>query len=245
MEENLKMFTNSEFGEVRTLEVDNKIFFCGSDVAKSLGYDQPHKAIKKHCKEDGGMFCTVIDNMGRKQKAKFINEGNLYRLIINSKLKTAEKFEHWVFDEVLPQIHHTGGYIPVKQEDDDKTILAKAVSILQKTLDLKETQILELKPKADLCDSIIQSQGYVSFNVLAKSLRVGRNKLMNMLREKKILFKEGRNSLAYQYYCDKNYFKINYGISRNGKICGTTVISPTGIKYISDIIHNSNLEVAK
>jgi prophage antirepressor-like protein len=216
--------------------------FVAKDVAEWIEHSNPTEMIR-NIDEDEKLNSTIF-SAGQKREVSLLTENGLYEVLMQSRKSIAKQFKKEV-KAILKQIRLTGGYIPVKQEDDDKIILAKAVSILQKTLDLKETQILELKPKADLCDSVIQSQGYVSFNVLAKSLRVGRNKLMNMLREKKILFKEGRNSLAYQYYCDKNYFKINYGISRNGKICGTTVVSPTGIKYIADIIHNTNLEVAK
>ena len=76
----IKIFENSEFGQVRTLEENGQVLFCGSDVAKALGYDQPHKAIERHCKEDGGTFHTVIDSMGREQKAKFIKLNEKYNI---------------------------------------------------------------------------------------------------------------------------------------------------------------------
>jgi len=107
----LKIFENTEFGQVRTIEENSNILFCGSDVAKALGYDQPHKAVERHCKKDGGMFRTVIDSLGREQQAKFITEGDLYRLVANSKLPSAEKFESWIFDEVLPSIRKHGAYM--------------------------------------------------------------------------------------------------------------------------------------
>lgn len=106
----IQVFNNPEFGQVRTIETDGKILFCGSDVAKALGYVIPHKAVREHCKEDGVTNQTVIDSMGRTQNAKFITEGNVYRLITHSKLPNAQKFESWVFDEVLPTIRRTGYY---------------------------------------------------------------------------------------------------------------------------------------
>lgn len=111
MDNEIKVFENDGFGTIRTIEENGKILFCGTDVAKALGYSDTAKAIKAHCKEDGWAICPVIDNMGREQQAKFINEGNVYRLITHSKLPSAEKFEHWVFDEVLPTIRKTGGYV--------------------------------------------------------------------------------------------------------------------------------------
>lgn len=111
MTNEIEIFENEEFGKVRTSEIDGKVLFCGSDIARALGYSDTAKAIKLHCKEDGWAICPVIDSMGREQQAKFINEGNVYRLIAHSKLPSAEKFEHWVFDNVLPTIRKTGGYV--------------------------------------------------------------------------------------------------------------------------------------
>lgn len=104
-------FSNKSFGKIRVISKDNTVLFCGLDIAKVLGYKDTAKAIKLHCKKDGWAICPVIDSIGRTQQAKFINEGNLYRLIVNSKLPSAEKFERWVFDEVLPAIRKDGGYI--------------------------------------------------------------------------------------------------------------------------------------
>lgn len=106
----IQVFTNETFGEIRTVEENGKILFCGSDVAKALGYAKPQDAVTRHCREDGSTFHGVTDSLGREQQAKFINEGNVYRLICNSKLPSAEKFESWVFDEVLPTIRKTGSY---------------------------------------------------------------------------------------------------------------------------------------
>lgn len=107
----IQTFNNTEFGSIRTLEENGKILFCGTDIAKALGYLDTPKAIKAHCKEDGWMIYPVIDNLGRQQQAKFITEGNVYRLITHSKLPTAEKFEKWVFDDVLPAIRKHGTYM--------------------------------------------------------------------------------------------------------------------------------------
>lgn len=129
------VFENKDFGKVRTADIDNKIYFCGSDVAKALGYAQTAKAVREHCKSDGCLFQTVIDSLGREQKVKFISEGNVYRLIIQSKLPSAERFESWIFDEVLPTIHRTGSYIMAGSEKDNELKLLQAtVSQLQNML---------------------------------------------------------------------------------------------------------------
>lgn len=113
----IAVFNNQQFGEIRTLEEPNGIYFCGKDVASALGYRDTVNALKKHCRERGVVKRHLIDDLGRKQQATFIDEGNLYRLIVRSTLPTAEQFESWVFDEVLPSIRKTGGY-SVKPSDD-------------------------------------------------------------------------------------------------------------------------------
>lgn len=112
MEENrIEVFSSAEFGAVRTLKTDDgKVLFCGADVAKALGYSNAPDAISKHCKKDGIAKCDSIDSLGRKNTFSFITEGNVYRLITHSKLPNAERFEAWVFDEVLPEIRRTGSY---------------------------------------------------------------------------------------------------------------------------------------
>lgn len=115
----IQVFNNDQFGQVRTAEQSGKIYFCGKDVAEALGYRDTVNALKQHCKQGGVVKHHLIDNLGRKQSATFINEGNLYRLIVHSKLSSAEQFESWVFDEVLPSIRKTGGYA-VKPNDEIK-----------------------------------------------------------------------------------------------------------------------------
>lgn len=112
----LMTFTSEKFGQLRTIEVGGKVWFCGKDVALALGYKDTVNALKNHCKEGGVVkYHPVKDNMNRQQEAKFITEGNVYRLITHSKLPSAEKFESWIFDEVLPTIRKTGSYVTVSE----------------------------------------------------------------------------------------------------------------------------------
>ncbi len=110
MKNNLQIFSSNEFGQIRVIEEKGKEYFCGKDVASALRYVNTKEAIKRHCRIDGVVKRDLIDNMGRNQKTSFIDEGNLYRLITHSKLPSAENFERWVFDEVLPTIRKTGSY---------------------------------------------------------------------------------------------------------------------------------------
>lgn len=98
------------FNQVRTIEEDGKIWFCATDVAKCLGYQNPRDAVIKYCEPDDVVIRDVIDSMKRNQRVKFINEGNVYRLIIRSQLPSAKRFEKWLVDEVIPSIRQKGFY---------------------------------------------------------------------------------------------------------------------------------------
>lgn len=114
----MKLFNNSQFGTLEVVLINGKEYFPATDCAKMLGYADPHKAIKQHCREDGWANRPVVSKTTNQYgitteqnvQKKYITEGNLYRLISHSKLPTAEKFEKWIFDEVIPSIRATGGY---------------------------------------------------------------------------------------------------------------------------------------
>lgn len=127
----LQTFNNAQFGELRTTEIEGKVYYCGTDIARALGYANPQKAIKDHCKLGGVTNRSVGVQTGYKAdgtpamqnvEMKFITEGNVYRLIARSKLPQAEKFESWVFDEILPQIAHTGTYEVSNKSDPMKAL---------------------------------------------------------------------------------------------------------------------------
>lgn len=106
----LQIFKNEEFGEMRSLSINNEPWFVGKDVAATLAYNEPHKAITRHVDEDDRMKHPITDELGRSQETWLINESGLYSLILSSKLPTAKKFKRWVTSEVLPSIRKTGGY---------------------------------------------------------------------------------------------------------------------------------------
>ncbi len=120
----IQIFNNSEFGEIRTLEQNGKVLFCGSDVAKALGYSNSRDALIRHCK---GVVKHDTPTNGGIQSIRFIPEGDLYRLITHSKLESAEKFESWVFDEVLPSIRKNGSY-SMKKDDHAKILEIKEMN---------------------------------------------------------------------------------------------------------------------
>lgn len=196
----IQIFKNPEFGTVRTIEENGKVIFCGTDIASSLGYTNPQKAIKDHCREDGVTFRSVIDNMGRNQQAKFIDEGNLYRLITHSKLPAADCFEQWVFDEVLPSIRKHGAYITTQKMEEimnDPDSWIKLLTALKAEREEKEqlkVQVTEDKPKVVFADAVSVSDGTILIGELAKILKgngldIGQNRLFERLRQEGFLIK--------------------------------------------------------
>ncbi len=131
----LKVFSSTEFGELGVMLIDGKEWFPATQCARILGYSDPFKAIKLHCNSEGWVNCPVLINGGT-QQVKYINEGNLYRLIVSSKLPQAEKFERWVFDEVLPSIRHNGGYVGNIEEIIAKTATAVVSEVMKQIMPL-------------------------------------------------------------------------------------------------------------
>ncbi|PEF21623.1 hypothetical protein COF01_13425 [Bacillus pseudomycoides] len=134
-----EVFSNSEFGELEVLEIEGKPWFPATECALILGYKKPHDAISKHCLDDRCTNRGVIDSLGRTQEKKYISEGNLYRLIISSQLPSAQRFERWVFDEVLPSLRQNKGYVV---ENNEAEFIEKHFTGLSDNL--KRMMVMEL-----------------------------------------------------------------------------------------------------
>ena len=187
----IKIFENQEFGKVRALEIDGKPYFVGKDVAEALGYKDTVNALKQHCR--GVVKHHVTDSIGRNQESSFVPEGDVYRLIVRSKLPSAEKFEKWVFDEVLPSIRQTGGYQMTMPQG--KELLALAVLEAQKTIEAQNKDIERMKPKEIFADAVATSNTTILIGELAKLLRqngidIGQNRLFSWLRENGYLIRQ-------------------------------------------------------
>jgi prophage antirepressor-like protein len=214
----IQIYENKEFGSVRTVETDGKIMFCGSDIAKALGYADTPKAIKTHCKKDGWAIYPVIDSMGRTQNAKFITEGDVYRLIAHSKLPNAQKFESWVFDEVLPSIRKHGAYMtPMTVEEmllnpDAMIELLKELKAereqikqLEMTTAVQQQQISELKPKASYYDVVLNCKDLMSITKIAKDYGWSAKSMNDYLHKLGVQFKQSGMWLLYQKYAEQGY----------------------------------------
>lgn len=196
----IQIFTNASFGQVRVILIKNQPWFVGKDIAEILGYSNPQKAVRDHVDtDDKGM--NEIDTPGGKQNMATINESGLYSLILGSKLPTAKKFKHWVTSEVLPQINHTGGYIPSNENDSDEDIMAKALLIAHrkiklnnKTIAEKERQLQDQKPKVLFADSVAVARTSILVGDLAKLIKqnghdIGAKRLFTWMRENGYLIK--------------------------------------------------------
>ena len=210
----LKIFENEEFGSLRTMEIDGKIYFCGSDVAKMLGYARPSKAIIDHCK---GVLKWDTPTKGGIQSLSYIPEGDVYRLITHSKLPSAEKFEVWVFDEVLPSIRQYGAYLT--PDTLEKAILNPDF-IIQLATSLKEYQEENknlkrenqtMLPKSQFYDEICDRNLLTNFRDTAKELKVKEKEFIKWLEDNKYIYRDNRNNIKpYSQYCvePKRFFDI-------------------------------------
>ena len=231
--EQITGFKNAEFGVLRTIEVDDKILFCGSDVAKALGYSRPNDAITAHCRATV-KHSTLIS--GKMQEINFITEGDVYRLIVRSKLPSAEKFETWVFDEVLPSIRKHGAYMTeqtVEKALADPDFLIRLATELKQEQEKRkslESQIQADKPKVIFADSVTTSNTCILVGELAKILKgngvnIGQNRLFEWLRENGYLV--NRKGTDYNTPTQKS---MDLGLF---KIKETTVIRSDGHIQIS------------
>lgn len=143
----LKVFSNSEFGELGVMLIDGKEYFPATQCAKILGYARPADAISAHCK---GVCVLPTPSAGGVQKTKFIPEGDLYRLIVSSKLPKAEEFERWIFDTVIPQIRHSGGYIGNAEELIARTATAVVSEVMKQIVPILQRLNPYYDPLEDL-----------------------------------------------------------------------------------------------
>ena len=154
----IQIFQNQEFGAIRTMSNEQgEALFCAKDVAEALGYKLARKAVQDHVDRDDVLKRNLIDSLGRKQLTFFINESGLYSLILSSKLDSAKRFKHWVTSEVLPSIRKQGGYMVARPDESDEVIMARALQIMQATLQRRDEQIAQLKPRADYADHVLDS----------------------------------------------------------------------------------------
>lgn len=218
----LKIFKNKEFGNIRAVTIDNEPWFVGKDVALALGYERTADAIRQHVEEDDKLTRCFADS-GQNRQMYIINESGLYALIFGSKLESAKRFKYWVTSEVLPSIRKTGGYN--MKQPQGKELLALAVLEAQKTIEEQTAQIEEMKPKAIFADAVATSHTSILIGDLAKILKqngieTGQKRLFEWLRENGYLSK--RKGTEWNSPTQKS---MNLGLF---EVKETTSVNPDG-----------------
>lgn len=240
----LMIFNNPEFGEIRTIEEDGKVLFCGSDVAKALGYKRPNDAISAHCKGTvkrriGVQTGVKADGTPAIQNIEmlFITEGDIYRLAAKSELPGAEKFESWIFDEVLPSIRKNGGYIAKQEELSPEELMAKALMVAQKTLADREARLSALtvenqimKPKAEYFDELVDRNLLTGLFETAKEIGTPPKAFTKSLLERKYIYRDKKGKLMpYQIHVDSGLFELKECFNDKTQWAGTqTMVTPKG-----------------
>lgn len=207
MENNIQIFTNNEFGKVRTVIVDSIPYFIANDVAEVLGYAKPRNAIATHCK---GALKQGIPTSGGIQEMTIIPENDVYRLVFRSKLPSAEHFVDWVTSDV----------------DYPSALRALADEYEKNQKLLVENQAM--KPKAEYFDVLVDRNLLTNFRTTAKELHIKQNQFISWLLDNKFVYRDKKGSLQpYSKYTD--YFHIKDSKSQTGKWAGTqTLITPKG-----------------
>lgn len=240
----IQIFNNPEFGQVRAVTINDEPWFIGKDVAMTLGYAKPENAIASHVDAED-KTSTLIQGSGSNYKSKtiLINESGLYSLILSSKLPTAKKFKRWVTSEVLPAIRKTGGYIPHDEEMSDAEIMAKAFQISQRTIEEQHRKIgvLEIEkshlqvenqvmaPKADYFDELVDRNLLTNFRDTAKQLGIAPKKFVTLLLEKKYIFREQKGKLMPYQDKNKGLFEVKECFNQKTKWSGVqAMVTPKG-----------------
>jgi prophage antirepressor-like protein len=211
----LQIFKNEAFGEIRIVEVNGEPWFVGRDVALALGYQKPENAIAAHVHEDD-KTTTLLQGTGSnyKSKAIVINESGMYALVFGSKLEEAKEFKHWVTSEVLPSIRKHGMYaIEDLINNPDLGIAAlqalkterERVKELQLTTAIQKQQISELQPKATYYDAVLQCKDAIPITIIAKDYGYSANKMNKLLHEYGVQYKQSGAWLLYQCHADMGY----------------------------------------
>lgn len=203
----LQIFTNPAFGSVRTINDEGAALFCGSDIAKALGYERPAKAIQDHCK---GVLKRSTPTAGGVQEMSFIPEGDVYRLIVRSNLPTAERFERWVFDEVLPSIRKHGMYAKEELLNNPDLLIAVATELKQEREARKalEAEKVVLLPKAAVYDALADRDSLTNFRDTAKLLNIRERAFIAALIDDGFIYRTKRDEIRPVADRNNGYFKV-------------------------------------
>lgn len=232
----MQIFTNPEFGEMRAVELNGEPWFVGKDVAAALGYTNTRDAVERHV--DAEDRNTVVNPDGNRGNPNMtvINESGLYSLVMSSKLPTAKKFKRWVTSEVLPSIRKSGGYIQGQAELTAEELMAKALMVAQRTLAEREARISALTvenqimaPKADYFDQLCDRGTLTNFRDTAKELGAPPKAFVQFLLDRKYIYRDKKGKLMPYENRNDGLFEVKESLNEKTKWSGTqTLITPKG-----------------
>lgn len=231
----LRIFNNEEFGEVRMTEIDGKPYFVATDVATALGYINPRKAVNDHCK---GVTKRDTPTSSGVQQMSYINEGDLYRLIMKSKLPSAEKFESWVMDEVLPSIRKTGSYNKPMTTAEKIHLLAQGNEELNERVDKVEDKITSIEEETPLCGCEIEE---VQKHVRKKGIEVLGGKDSNAYKDGGIrgsVYSDIYKQLKREFGCVATYKSIKRKYLADVHEFIDTYLLPIAL---AEVVHDTNM----
>lgn len=210
----IQLFKNDRFGEVRVSGTSEEPLFCLADVCKAIGIANPRN-VKDRLEEDDVRQVDTIDNLGRTQQVNYVTESGMYDVIIRSDSENAKPFRKWVTSEVLPSIRKSGGYLSAKEDDTPEMIMARAILVANDTITRQKKQLEQahkkismLAPKAEFMDKVMDTDQKIDIGQAAKILQLpfGRNTLFKKLKEKGVFF-ANRNE-PKQEYIKRGYFEL-------------------------------------
>lgn len=246
MNNQIQVFNNEEFGEIRTLCEGEKVLFCGSDVAKALGYAAPRNAISARCK--GALKRCALTN-GGEQEMYFIPESDVYRLVFGSKLPTAEKFTDWVTEEVLPSIRKHGAYMTQEKLQEvlcNPDALFQIVSALKEESDKRKALEIQnsalavdlaiAQPKADYFDDCMARGGLMNFRDTAKLLGMRQKEFIDNLLRDSYLYRDKRGRLLPYQKRNNGYLEIKEAFNNSSDWNGVqTLVTPKGREFFRSL----------
>lgn len=235
--EDLQIFSNSEFGEIRTITKDNETFFVGKDVAKALGFTNPRDAIATHVfDEDKGV--DTIDTLGGKQSMTIINESGVYALVFGSRLESAKRFKHWVTSEVLPSIRKTGSYGKPLTTSEQIRLLAQGNTELTERVDKVEDKITSIEEETPLYGCEIEE---VQKHVRKKGIEVLGGKDSNAYKDGGIrgsVYSDIYKQLKREFGCVATYKSIKRKYLADVHEFIDTYSLPTAL---AEVVHDTNM----
>ena len=232
----LQSFNNPDFGEVRTLEENGKVLFCGSDVAKALGYSRPNDALAAHCRYTVKCSIPHPQSPDKAIEMSFIPESDLYRLVFSSKLPNAERFTDWVTEEVLPSIRRNGGYIAGQEQMSPEELMARALDVAHNIIRRLESENSSLTvknaimaPKADYFDQLVDRNLLTNFRETAKELGVAPRTFVQFLLDKKYIYRDQKGKLLPYEGKNDGLFEVKECTNQKTQWSGVqTMVTPKG-----------------